>query len=166
MSLCVCAHTGCFCALYVALRACLFTCSFCVLKGVNVCVPTRAVPVFKSNHLIDYERHLLQTKKNGSHNHCLKQYFSLLWFSLDFVCIHLVIRSKKELPLLWAAFFLYCTDDLSKSAEVFCGCSSLISVKRAITAISYSVIREGCVGYWQFLYTTEHIMAKMAGEVK
>lgn len=42
----------------------------------------------------------------------------------------------------------------------------MISVKRAITAISYSVIREGCVGYWQLLHTTEYIMAKMAGEVK
>lgn len=69
------AHAGCFC-LRVVPRVCLFTCSFCVLRGVNAFVPTRAVPAFKkSNRLIDKERRSQQTKKNGCHSCRLEHYF-------------------------------------------------------------------------------------------
>lgn len=36
--------------------------------------------------------------------------------------------------------------------------------KEPLLPISYSVIREGCVGYWQLLHTTEYIIAKITGK--
>lgn len=90
--MCARAHMlGVYVRVCVALRVYLFTCSFCVFKGVNACLYTRAVPGFRGNRLIDKERRSLQTKKNGSQSRCLKQYFSFYGSVCTFRCIHLLV---------------------------------------------------------------------------
>lgn len=94
-----------------------------------MCAPTRAVPVlFKIIvELMDSDVYSKQKKKKKD-NVCL--------------CVHMhttaVIFCPKAKRVtaghFFRLFFFYSAHDLGKTAEAFCGCNSMISVKRAITA--------------------------------
>lgn len=162
---------GVYVRVCVALWACLFTC--CVFKGVKACLYTRAVPGFRSNRLIDKERRSLQTKKNGSHSQWLKQYFSFYGSVCTFRCIHLlVIWSTKRVTASPGCFFFfphcfYCAHMICvKVLRFSVAAARWYQWKEPLQPISYSVIREGCVGYRQLLHTTEYIIAEMAGKVE
>ena len=142
-----------------------------VCSRVLMCVcPQGLCQFFKNNRLMDRERGSLQENKEKYNHNRLKCCFFSLRPSLDLHC------SPSEAQRVTAGHFS-CSGLFSPSVfPLHMICVKLLRFsaaaarwyrwKEPLQPISYSVIREGCVGYWQLLHTTEYIIAGRAAKVE
>lgn len=141
--LCVLEWTKCVCS---SRCICSPVC-FCVFKGVKSCMcvhPGGSVPLFKNNDLIDGKRRLQQREKKRASKASFPSSFYYYYLCELLAKVVASATSPGTFPQ-----FLVCEWFLLNGWGFLGLWLDDISAKSHYCQLAYSVIREGCVGYWQ-----------------